>query len=109
MLERVRVRDVGVLIGQGVSTIIAMPRGLKAAKILVPLDPRQPSARILQILVTVRRGWSLRTGRTCSGKHRASVRSHTRQYGHLEAAVPSDNLGLSIAGGNAGVPHLHVR
>ena len=41
---------VGVLIGQGVSIIAAMLGVLKAGKIFVPLDPRQPPARLLQIL-----------------------------------------------------------
>ena len=82
VLERVPGNEiVGLLIGQGVSAIIAMLGVLKAGKILVPLDPRQPSARLLQILgdcearlvITDRQYLPL-------ANSRAAVRSHTRQY-----------------------------
>ncbi len=100
VLERVPGNEtVGVLIGQGVSAIVAMLGVLKAAKILVPLDPRQPSARILQILgdsearIVITDKQNLPLARTVLRSDLTLV-----NMDDLEAGVPSDDLGLSIAG-----------
>ena len=90
---------VGVLIGHRASAIVAMLGILKAGKIFVPLDPRHPPSRTLQILddseaqVLVTDRHSLREAHAVLRAQLKLVNIDT-----LDSAVPSEDLGLSIAG-----------
>ena len=90
---------VAVLIGQGASIILAMLGVLKAGKIFVPLDTRQPLPRMLQILedcearVIVTDGQSLRSA--------SELIRPGLQLVNIDALNPvltSNDLRLSIAG-----------
>ncbi len=90
---------VAVLLGQGGSIIAAMLGVLKAGKTFVPLDPRQPSARMLQILgdceaqVLVTDTGSLPDARALLGPDLKLVDIAT-----VDTSQSSDNLYLSVPG-----------
>ena len=93
-----RTDTVGVLMGHRASTIVAMLGILKAGKIFVPLDPRQPPSRTLQILgdcgaevlITDRQNQLLAKAMRRSDLTVVDLET-------IDTAVPSDDLGLSIA------------
>ena len=90
---------VAVLIGHGASIIVAMLGVLKAGKIFVSLDTRQPPARMLQILDDCE-AQLLITDEQSLPDAGALLRPGFPQI-NVDALVPalsSDDLGLSIRG-----------
>ena len=72
---------VAVLIGQGASVIVAMLGVLKAGKIFVPLDTRQPVAGCFRFLTTAKPGCSSRTTEPARRAGPAPARSPADQSG----------------------------
>jgi amino acid adenylation domain-containing protein len=92
-------QSVAVLMGQGAPMIVAMLGVLKAGKMFVPLDPRQPPARMRQIRedceaqVLVTDTSKLADARALIGSGVTLINIDT-----LDASLPADNLGLPIEG-----------
>lgn len=89
--------SVAVLIEQGVSIIVAMLGVLKAGKTFVPLDPRQPPGRMLEILDDCEARLVVTNERSLPDA-RALVRPD-RQLLNIDAldpTLPSDDLRLPI-------------
>ena len=90
---------VAVLLGQGALPVVAMLGVLKAGMVFVPLDPRQPRARLRQILEDCKARLLLtdECGLTAAP---AALRPRVRLFNidRVDVTLPSTNLGLSIGG-----------
>ena len=98
-LQSVDTETVAVLLRQGASIVCAMLGVLKAGKVFVPLDPRQPAARMLQILEDSDAS-VLITDRSSMGAAEALFRPNLKviNMDDLDDTLPSHDLGLPIKG-----------
>jgi amino acid adenylation domain-containing protein len=94
-----RSSTVGVLVGHRASTIVAMLGILKAGRIVVPLDPRQPAPRTNQILADCEAD-ALVTDQQNLPEANALCHSNLEivNVDALDHAVSADNIDLPIAG-----------